>query len=268
MSALAGRVVIVTRAEHQAAAFEALLQAEGATVYRYPCLAIAPPDNVGPLDDALRAALAGRFDWLALTSANAVDAVAQRLAALGAHPGALATLRVAAVGPSTAHTAEESLGVRVEMIPDTGFTALEMVAAFPDITGAHILLPMSALDNNEMVRALARRGAQVTGVTAYQPGMSRGGVDLPALLAQGAVDAITLTSGSTANNLVRRLQSEGGDIALLRNVCLACIGPSAAQVVERLGLVPNVTASEHTLAGLTQALAAYYAQRAGGSAGG
>ena len=43
MSALAGRVVVVTRAEHQAAALEALLQAEGATVYRYPCLAIAPP---------------------------------------------------------------------------------------------------------------------------------------------------------------------------------------------------------------------------------
>ena len=264
MSALAGRVVIVTRAEHQAAAFEALLTAEGATVYRYPCLAIAPPDNVGPLDDALRAAMAGRFDWLALTSANAVDAVAQRLAALGAHPGALANARVAAVGPSTAHAAEETLGVRVEMIPETGFTALEMVEAFPDITGAHMLLPMSALDNNEMIRALARRGAQVTGVTAYQPGMSRGGVDLPALLAQGGVDAITLTSGSTANNLVRRLQSEGGDVAALRNVCLACIGPSTAHVVEMLGLIPIVTAAEHTLAGLTQALATYYAQRAGG----
>ena len=266
MSALAGRVVVVTRAEHQAAAFEALLAAQGATVYRYPCLAIAPPDNVGPLDDALRAALAGRFDWLALTSANAVDAVAQQLAALGAHPGALASVRVAAVGPSTAHAAEEALGMRVEMIPETGFTALEMVEAFPDITGARMLLPMSALDNNEMIRALARRGAQVTGVTAYQPGMSRGGVDLPALLAQGgAVDAITLTSGSTVNNLVRRLQSEGGDIAALRAVCLACIGPSTAHVVETLGLVPNVTAAEHTLAGLTQALAAYFAQGAGGS---
>ena len=238
MSALAGRVVIVTRAEHQAAAFEALLAAQGATVYRYPCLAIAPPDNVGPLDDALRAAL-------------------------GAHPGALASVRVAAVGPSTAHAAEEALGVRVEMIPETGFTALEMVEAFPDITGARMLLPMSALDNNEMIRALARRGAQVTGVTAYQPGMSRGGVDLPALLAQGAVDAITLTSGSTANNLVRRLQSEGSDIAALRAVCLACIGPSTAHVVETLGLVPNVTAAEHTLAGLTQALVAYFAQASG-----
>ena len=264
MSALAGRVVIVTRAEHQAAAFETLLQAEGATVYRYPCLAIAPPDNVAPLDDALRAALTGRFDWLALTSANAVDAVAQRLAALGAHPGALAALRVAAVGPSTAHAAEEALGLRVEMIPESGYTALEMVEAFPDISGARVLLPMSALDNNEMVRALARRGAQVTGVTAYKPGMSRGGVDLPALLASGRVDAITLTSGSTANNLVLRLQSEGGDIGLLRNVCLACIGPSTARVVEMLGLSANIVAAEHTLAGLTQALAAYFAQGAGG----
>jgi uroporphyrinogen-III synthase len=258
MSALAGRVVIVTRAEHQAAALESLLAAEGATVYRYPCLAIAPPDNTGPLDDALRAAAGGRFDWLALTSANAVDAVAQRVAALGMPSRALAGLRVAAVGPSTARLAEESLGLRVEMVPETGFTALEMVAAFPDITGARLLLPLSALDNNEMVRALARRGAMVTAVTAYQPGTSRGGVDLPALLARGAVDAITLTSGSTAHNLVRRLQSEGGDVIRLRNVCLACIGPSTAQVVATLGLVANVTAAEHTLVGLTQALVAYY----------
>jgi uroporphyrinogen III methyltransferase/synthase len=104
----------------------------------------------------------------------------------------------------------------------------------------------------------------VTGVTAYQPGMSRGGVDLPKLLANGAVDAITLTSGSTANNLMRRLQSEGGDTQALQGVCLACIGPSAAQALETLGLRANVIASEHTLAGLVQALVAYYGAGAGG----
>ena len=77
------------------------------------------------------------------------------------------------------------------------------------------------------------------------------------------MDAITLTSGSTANNLVRRLEAEGCDITLLRHVCLACIGPSTAQVVASLGLVANVTAAEHTLAGLTQAVAAYFAQTGG-----
>lgn len=264
MSALAGRVVIVTRAEHQAAALEAMLQAAGATVYRYPCLAIAPPDNLGPLDDALRAAMAGQFDWLALTSANAVDAVAQRIAALGLPPGALAGLRVAAVGPSTARAAEEALGLRVEVVPESGYSALELAEAFPDVAGGRILLPLSALDDSAMIRALMRRGASVTGVTAYQPGMSRGGVDLPKLLASNAVDAITLTSGSTANNLMRRLQSEGGDMHALQDICLACIGPSAAQALEAVGLRADVVASEHTLAGLVQALAGYYGQGAGG----
>lgn len=261
MHALAGKVVIVTRAEHQAAALESLLRAEGATVYRYPCLAIAPPDNCGPLDDALRGAAAGRFDWLALTSANTVDALAQRLAAIGMPPGSLAALRVAAVGPSTARAAEEALGIQVEMIPDS-FSAVSMAQAFPDITGARVLLPQSALADDEMHRALAQRGARVTSFAAYQPGTSSGGVDLPALLRAGDVHAITLTSGSTANNLVRRLHAEGGDPSLLRNVCLACIGPSTAQAVEGLGLVANVIAAQHTLAGLTQALVAYFAQSA------
>jgi uroporphyrinogen-III synthase len=262
MSALAGKVVIVTRAEHQAAALEGLLQAEGATVYRYPCLAIVPPENTGPLDGALRDAATGRFDWLALTSTNAVDAVAQRLAALGMPTGTLASLRVAAVGPSTARAAEESLGLRVEVVPES-FSAVEMAQGFPDISGARILLPQSVLADSEMTRALAHRGAYVAAVVAYQPGMSHGGVDLPALLAAGGVDAITLTSGSTATNLLRRLQAEGGDPHALRNVCLACIGPSTAQAVEALGLVANVTASQHTLAGLTQALVAYFDQQSG-----
>jgi len=178
--------------------------------------------------------------------------------------GALAGLRVAAVGPSTARVAEEALGLRVEMVPESGYSALELAEAFSDITGGSILLPLSALDNNEMIRALMRRGARVTGVTAYQPGMSRGGVELPALLASGAVDAITLTSGSTANNLVRRLQSEGADAQSLQAVCLACIGPSTAQAVEALGLRADVVATEHTLAGLVQALEAYYGQGASG----
>lgn len=261
MSALAGKVVIVTRAEHQAAALEALLQAEGATVYRYPCLAIVSPDNSGPIDDALRAAAAGQYDWLALTSANTVDALAQRLAAIGMEPGALAGLRVAAVGPSTARAAADSLGLRVEMMPDSSFSAVDLAQAFPDIAGARILLPQSALADDEMARALAQRGARVTAVAAYQPGISRGGVDLPAMLQAGSVDAITLTSGSTANNLMRRLQSEGGDIHMLQRVILACIGPSTAQAVEALGLRADVVATEHTLVGLTHALAAYFAQR-------
>lgn len=264
MSGLAGKAVIVTRAEHQAAALEALLQAEGATVYRYPCLAIAPPDNSGPIDDALRAVAASQYDWLALTSANTVDALAQRLAAIGMEPGALSGLRVAAVGPSTARAAADSLGLRVEMMPDSSFSAVDLARAFPDIAGARILLPQSALADDEMTRALAQRGARVTAVAAYQPGISRGGVDLPGMLQADGVDAITLTSGSTANNLVRRLQSEGGDIQMLQRVILACIGPSTAQAVEALGLRADVVATEHTLAGLTQALAAYFAQRGNG----
>lgn len=262
MSALAGKVVIVTRAEHQAAALEALLGDEGATVYRYPCLAIAPPDDCGPLDDSLRAAATGGYDWLMLTSANTVEAVAQRLAAIGLASDALAGLRIAAVGPSTARAVADSLGQRVEIVPEAAsYSAVGLAQALPPITGARVLLPQSALADDGLTRALTERGARVTPVVAYQPGTNSGGVDLPALLARGAVDAITLTSGSTAHHLVRRLQSEGGDVRLLEHVCLACVGPSTAQAVQSLGLRADVVASEHTLIGLTHALAMYFAER-------
>ncbi|MCB0231019.1 MAG: uroporphyrinogen-III synthase, partial [Anaerolineae bacterium] len=45
----------------------------------YPCIAIAAPADTGPLDGALRDLAAGRFDWLVLTSSNAVTVLAERL---------------------------------------------------------------------------------------------------------------------------------------------------------------------------------------------
>ncbi|HEY7092102.1 MAG TPA: uroporphyrinogen-III synthase, partial [Ktedonobacterales bacterium] len=71
MSGLQGKAIVVTRAPHQADALALLLAGAGAMPVFYPCVDIAPPNDPTPLDTALRAASAGDFDWLALTSANA-----------------------------------------------------------------------------------------------------------------------------------------------------------------------------------------------------
>ncbi len=78
-SALAGKRIVVTRAANQADELDDLLRSRGAEPLPYPCIAIAPPTDTGPLDAALRDLVAGEFTWLVLTSRNAVVVLAERL---------------------------------------------------------------------------------------------------------------------------------------------------------------------------------------------
>ena len=59
---------------------KAQLEAAGFRTLLYPAIAIQPPADARELDAALRNAR--DYDWLILTSANAVEAVALRLEAL------------------------------------------------------------------------------------------------------------------------------------------------------------------------------------------
>jgi uroporphyrinogen-III synthase len=80
-------------------------------------------------------------------------------------------------------------------------------------------------------------------------------VDAPArllaALADG-VDAITLTSGSTARHLAAAL----GGRPLPPGVAVACIGPQTAAEAASAGLLVSATAATHTAAGLVDALSA------------
>ena len=69
--------MVVPRAAEQQGEARELLEAKGAKVLDLPALVIVPPDNWGPLDDAL--ADLDNFHWLVFSSANGVLAVEQRL---------------------------------------------------------------------------------------------------------------------------------------------------------------------------------------------
>lgn len=243
---LTGRRVVNTRATHQLSRLTALLEAHGAEVVEYPCLAIVPPAD----PEALTRALDSPYDWLVLTSANTVTALAQ----LGYR---FDNLRLAAVGPATAAAARTQLGVEAQVLPER-FTAQDLGEALPLQPGARVLLPASALARPALAETLTARGADVTVVAAYRTVLGSGGAPVPQLLAQEEIDAITFTSASTVENFLRRLDAEGGTRAHLENVCLAAIGPQTAAALEQSGLVPTVLPETHTLEGLVGALSGYY----------
>jgi uroporphyrinogen-III synthase len=254
---LAGKRIVITRAAHQAGELEILLRGRRAVPLLYPCIAIAPPDHTTRLDSALYQVVQGGFDWLVLTSANTVLALAQRLDALKITVGDFTHISVAAVGPATAEAARAMLKLETALIPEK-YSAESLVNALRPTPGMRLLLPQADLARPTLVEGLVAAGVTVTSVIAYRTVQGAGGVDLPTLLADGQVDVVTFTSPSTVHHFLDRVQAEGGNLDKLRDVIFACIGPTTAEAAHNLGLMVAVLPAEHTLNGLVDALERYF----------
>jgi uroporphyrinogen-III synthase len=255
---LVGRRVVNTRAAHQAEALNDLLRARKAEPLAYPCIAIAPPDDFAPLDNALRDLAAGGYAWLALTSVNTVLALAERLTTLGLNLPS-DKFRAAAIGPGTAQAARAHLGLaQVEVPPQ--YVAESLAAGLPIAPGDRVLLPESAIARPALADGLTARGAQVQVVVAYRTICASGRVDLAGELARGAVDALTFTSSSTVTCFVERWAREGGYSDIPLALPAACIGPKTTATARDLGFRVLMTPDDHTLEGLVTALDAFFAR--------
>jgi uroporphyrinogen-III synthase len=258
---LAGCRVLITRAPHQASQLAALLAAAGAETVSIPTIEIVAPEDWGPLDAALREI--EKFDWVALTSANAVDSVKQRMEVLNLAAVDFAGVEIAVVGPATARAAE-AIGLRVTLMPAEAVAEKLAERLGPLVAGKKVLLPQARGAREVLAVELARAGAQVTVVEAYRNVVPAGAVESLRELFCGAIagtagtrpKAIAFTSSSTAENFFRLMEKSG--IELTTGVVLASIGPVTTQSLRELGHSPVVEAEEHTVAGLVGALEKYF----------
>ena len=74
---LFGKTIVVTRSREQAAILPINFTNTARTVIEFPTIEIAKPDDVKPLDEAIKAI--HTFNWLVFTSTNGVDSFFQRL---------------------------------------------------------------------------------------------------------------------------------------------------------------------------------------------
>ncbi|MEI6429523.1 MAG: bifunctional uroporphyrinogen-III C-methylase/synthase, partial [Pseudanabaena sp. ELA607] len=133
---LHGQRILVTRAEGQASQFTDLLTAQGATVLEMPTLAILPPPSWADLDHAI--SQIENYDWLILTSANAVDAFFGRLRHHGKDSRCLYGTKVAVVGQKTAQFLGNH-GIVPDLIP-ANFIADALVTEFMDLLAKDVAI--------------------------------------------------------------------------------------------------------------------------------
>lgn len=256
---LAGKRVLVTRAQEQASALSALLRARGAEPLEFPVITIAPADDYSGLDAALRTVT--QYDWAVFTSANAVRQVEQRLKAIGASWSIFGGLRLAAIGPKTARELG-SRGCAVAFVPSR-FVAEAILQELPDVAGQRILLARADIADRRLVEGLRARGATVDEYVAYRTLVSGEGDDaVRRQLLAGEVDVVTFASSSTVRNL-RAVLGQHGFADALRGATVACIGPVTAGTAGELGLTPQVVAETHTIEGLVDALEDYFSRGRG-----
>lgn len=236
---LTNKRIVITRARHQAGELTNLLREHGAIPILYPCIAIIPPDDVAPLDEAL--GQLSNYDWMLITSTNTVDIIQQRLSERGLSFD-FSAIKIGAIGTSSANAVKTIFGRDVDFIPSRG-TAQHLGTELPMMTGEKIFLPQSALANPLLADILAKRGGVMTAVSAYQTVTDDGGEDLSALLADNLIDAITFTSSSCVTNLVSKL-------GYVPDVKVACIGDVTAQTARDAGFARVLVADSADLAGL------------------
>jgi uroporphyrinogen III methyltransferase/synthase len=224
---LAGLRILVTRPEGDGAnQWAAAFAQRGAVPILFPTVTIAAPPSWQALDEAV--ARLDSYDWLVLTSQNAVAYFSSRLPGRR-FPSALRA-KIAAVGDATAAAIAQA-GGKVALVPtDMRQEGLAQAMTSTPVA-ARVLFPVAAEGRMLLVQALRAAGASVDVVTAYRTEAKRDLV-LPPLF-----DVVIFASPSALRAFVASLGT-----ALLDGKIIAVLGPTTAEEAQARGLTTVVAA--------------------------
>ena len=252
---LFGKRVLVTRTRTQAGALSELLSLRGAVPIELPTIEVRPPPDYTDLDGALRRL--DSYDWAVFTSVNAVRSVFDRLSTLALDTRAFRNTRVGAIGAATAVSLQER-GIAADFVPDS-FVSESAVESLDGkgFDNSRVLLPTADIARQTLADGLVSFGATVDTVVAYRTVEPEGSVERATRVLEEGIDIASFTSSSTVRNLVKLLD---GDINLLDDVAIGCIGPITASTARELGLKVDIVARVHTIEGLLDALEEYFTE--------
>ncbi len=244
---LAGWNVLVPRGGAWGDSVAALLRAQGASPVVAPLINFAAADDGAALDSALRELADGAFDWITVTSATTVDVLASLRAVVPERT------RIAAVGETTA-AALSAAGYRADFVPSDDNSASGMLREWVELPSSaepqRILALRSSIAKPVLTAGLRRMGNDVESVVAYRTVGVAAPQGVVQQVAEGALQAIMVTSGSVAE----QVHAQFGEVP--ERTIVACIGPTTAADARRYGLRVDLVAETPGAQSLIDALVA------------
>lgn len=259
LSALAGKRIVVTRAEAQSEGLFDALRSRRAEPILFPLIRIVALEDYGALDAALVRLRAG--DWIILTSQNAVTPVATRARMLRKEFfGAANGILVAAVGPATAKAAQ-ALNVKVDYVAKT-HDGVSLANELKERLRGHLaLLPRSDLAGGALPATIQKIGGQAVEVIAYRTErVNEWEGQLVDMILEGAVDAVVCFSPSAVHALTDLLAARDA-VNFQDKVAFAAIGAVTAQAFRSAGIRKPLVAVDASAEATVKILSDYFASR-------
>ena len=246
---LFGQRILVCRPRDQAAELGELLLEQGADVLYQPAIQIGDPPDWKPVDDAI--SRIDEFDWLVFSSANGVRKMLNRIFDLGHDVRILAKLKIAAIGPVTAHALRE-FGLSCDAQP-TEYRAEALAATLSEhANGARFLLARASRGRDTLATQLNAAGGVVEQIVVYSSSdVSDPDPKIRQSMKDGEISWVIASSSSIARSVHSLFGTD------LNHTRLASISPITTKTLNDVGLTVELEATEYSMQGLVDALVSY-----------
>jgi uroporphyrinogen III methyltransferase / synthase len=246
---LFGKRIVVTRAKSQAGKLSVMLRERGADVFEFPTIQVEPAQEDVPLGDI------SAYDWIVLTSVNAVDMLFRRLESDNRDVRALAGIKLCVIGAATAQAVSARF-LHIDLMPDQYVAESLMDAlkeAEPNLKGKRFLLPRADIARSFLPEALREADAEVTELVTYRTTVPATAEDRADALVAYAPDIVTFTSSSTARNF-HEIMGEDRLAKLPQGIRYSSIGPMTTTTANELGMPISIEPPQHDIPHLVDAI--------------
>lgn len=259
---LAGKRIVITRPKERSQKLAEHLRDAGAEVLEFPTIELKPVWKKSEKADADTAAKEKLYElvrnlesyhWLVLTSPAGAQYFFELLNRMQKDFRSLSHLRFAVIGEGTASVCREH-GIYPDYIPDRFYAAdLGKGLAKQVKQNERVCILRARHGSPELTQAFEAAGISYMDVTLYDtitPEESPLAERIRELLKEGAIDAVTFTSGSTVQGFLDILQP---DKETLNGFTAVCIGEKTEKTASAAGM-KAVLAESVSEEGIEQAL--------------
>lgn len=251
---LAGKRIVVTRAQNQAGKLTALLENKGAEVIELPLIEVKRTFDAQRLSKIFSGIAS--YEWILFTSANGVRFFFEIFYKAFDDIRCLGPMRIAAVGAATAQEIQRHK-LKVDLIPEkaNGNALANALIKKESIANLQILAITGNLNSEDLVRRLESEGQAIVDTLPLYETTNTDLDQHPAatLFRKKGADAVLFTSSSTVKSFVEqsaslKLESSAihptfGSIGPITTKTLKDVGLRIGFESEQAGLEPLVNAT-------------------------